>query len=225
MLELDVRLSKDGIPIVFHDNSLARVTGRRSGSVSSRTSSFLVNLDLGEGFRICTLEQALSELLPRIPVNVELKFSSLNYRPLVLAVGQLIERLEAQERVLVSSFFHQSIEILNRHWPHIATAPLFGRETGPVHPDDFKRLSKSRKEWKNRLPFPHPAAVLHFPMIDAALVREFSKRELTLLTYTVDEPEEMKRLIGLGVDGIITNRPGILKGVLQETDFTSPTAH
>jgi glycerophosphoryl diester phosphodiesterase len=53
-------------------------------------------------------------------------------------------------------------------------------------------------------------------MIDAPLVERFNRAEATLLTYTVDEPQEMKRLIALGIDGIITNRPALLEGVLSE---------
>lgn len=215
MLELDVRLSKDGIPIVFHDNTLRRVTGRRSGSISSRTSSFLTQLDLGDGQRICTLELALQELAPRVPINVEMKFNHLNYRPLVYAVCEVIERLGVRD-VLVSSFFHQSLEILNREWPYIPTAPLFGGATGEPHIDDLKRLSRARRYWRNTLPFDGPAAVVKHTMIDRSLVKSFSARKLSLLCYTVDEAEEMNRLIDLGIDGIITNRPDILKEVLAE---------
>ncbi|MFA5504465.1 MAG: glycerophosphodiester phosphodiesterase [Vulcanimicrobiota bacterium] len=216
MLELDVRLSKDGIPVVFHDNSLNRITGRKSGSISSRTSVFLTQIDLGSGQRISTLDNALKELIPRIPVNIEMKFNHLHYRPLVFAVIEVIQKNNAQDKVLVSSFFHQSLEILNRNAPHIPTAPLFGRATGPPHDDDLKRLSRSRKNWINALPFEHPAAVLAWDTIDAAMVKRFKQHKLSLLTYTVDNPEDMERLWALGVDGIITNRPDLLGAVLYK---------
>jgi glycerophosphoryl diester phosphodiesterase len=214
MLELDVRLSKDGVPIVFHDNSLTRITGRKSGTISSRTSTFLTQLDLGAGKRISRLDDALRELIPRIPVNIELKFPHMEYRPLVFAVLDAIERNQAQENVLVSSFFHQALEILHRSDPHVATAPLFGKITGKPHDDDLARLSRSRKKWLNSLPFENPAAVVAWTMVDEELVRRFRKSKLTLLIYTVDEPEYMKRLADLGVDGIITNRPDLLDQVL-----------
>lgn len=214
MLELDVRLSKDGVPIVFHDNSLTRITGRRSGSVSSRTSAFLTQLDLGAGKRISKLDDALRELIPRIPVNIELKFSHMEYRPLVFAVIETILKNNAERNVLVSSFFHQSIEILNREKPNIATAPLFGKTTGYPHPDDLKRLSRYRKHWQNDLPFENPAAVVSWHMVDKSMVKQFRRSKLTLLTYTVDDPEWMIKMADLGVDGIITNRPDTLDQVL-----------
>jgi glycerophosphoryl diester phosphodiesterase len=214
MLELDVRLSKDGVPIVFHDNSLTRITGRKSGSISSRTSTFLTQLDLGAGKRICKLNDALRELIPRIPVNIEMKFTHMEYRPLVFAVLDTVRKNQAQDRVLISSFFHQSLEILNRSEPHVPTAPLFGKITGRPHSDDLKRLSRSRKNWKNSLPFENPAAVVGRDMVSEELVKRFRKSKLTLLTYTVDEPEGMISMAELGVDGIITNRPDRLDQVL-----------
>ena len=216
MLELDVRLSKDGVPIVFHDNTLTRITGRRSGTISSRTSTFLTQLDLGSGKRISRLEDALKELIPRIPVNIELKFPHMEYRPLVFAVLDAIKKNRPEENVLVSSFFHQALEILQRSEPHVATAPLFGRITGKPHDDDLTRLSRSRKNWKNSLPFKNPAGVAAWTMVDDELVQRFRKNRLTLLIYTVDELVDMKRMAEFGVDGIITNRPDRLESLLYD---------
>lgn len=214
MLELDVRLSKDGVPMVAHDNTLNRRAGKR-GSVSTRTSRFLMSLDVGSGYKMPSLRTALEQILPRVPVNIELKFNNLNYRPLVGAVVQLIEDMKGQSKVLVSSFFHQSLEILNKQAPKIATAPLFGSNTGPPHPDDVERLASLGK-WHNKLPFRRPAAVVDNKMIDEELARIFRDNKLTLLTYTVDDPDEMRRLIKLGVAGIITNRPNVLNTLLEE---------
>ena len=215
-IECDLQVCTDGVPIVFHDNSLNRITGRKSGSISSRTSAFLTQLDLGSGKRICKLEDALVQLIPRIPVNIEMKFNHLHYRPLVFAVLELLDKHQAQGDVLISSFFHQSLEILNRKNPQVPTAPLFGKMTGAPHDDDLKRISKYRKHWNNNLPFEHPAAVVACDMIDKDMVKRFKKAKLTLLTYTVDEPEEMERLADLGVDGIITNRPDRLDKFLYQ---------
>lgn len=217
MLELDVRLSKDLVPMVCHDATVKRVSGK-AGSIADRTSRHLLSMDLGKGFRFSTLEAALSELVPRVPINVELKFQRPDYRPLVNAVCDVIARLEVGPRILVSSFFHPSLEVVKKRLPEISVAPLFGSLTGPPHEDDlevvFTRAPQSYPA--DIFPFVGRAAVVSWKMIDAALVERFEQGGGTLLTYTVDDPVEMKRLIDLGIDGIITNRPAVLVKLLSE---------
>jgi glycerophosphoryl diester phosphodiesterase len=217
MVELDVRLSKDGVPMVCHDRTIQRISGRR-GVIADLTAKRLTSVDLGNGFRIPTLEAVLAELTPRIPVNVELKFDKPEYRPLATAVCAVIADLGVTPRILISSFFHPSLGIAQRLLPEVAVAPLFGCLTGPPHDDDLSPLfaGPRRKDSPQVYPFAGPAAVVWNKMIDSDLALRFSEAEATLLTYTVDEPEEMRRLIGLGIDGIITNRPAVLQGVLQD---------
>lgn len=217
MVELDVRLTKDGIPFVCHDATIKRVSGK-SGTVADRTAKSLLALDLGNGFRFATLEEALSELTPSIPVNVEMKFERPNYRPLATAVCDVLANLGVGRRILVSSFFHPSLEIVSKLSPETSVAPLFGSLTGRPHDDDlelvFSRIH--RKDVPEVFPFEGPAAVVSHKMIDQALAEKFAQAQATLLTYTVDEPAEMKRLIDLGIDGIITNRPAVLQQLLAE---------
>ncbi len=217
MLELDVRLTKDGVPFVCHDATIKRVSGK-SGSVADRTAKSLLSLDLGNGFRFATLEEALSELTPRIPVNVEMKFERPDYRALATAVCDVIRNLGVERRILISSFFHPSLEIVSKLNPAISVAPLFGSLTGLPHEDDLEVVfSRGRRgDVPDVYPFEGPAAVVSHKMIDSALAERFSQAKATLLTYTVDEPAEMKRLIHLGIDGIITNRPAVLQKVLAE---------
>lgn len=217
MLELDVRLSKDLVPIVCHDATIKRMSGK-PGSIKDLTSRHLLSLDLGRGFRFSTLDMALRELLPRVPVNIEMKFSRPDYRPLVNAVCDVIERLDAGPRILVSSFFHPSLEVAKRRIPELSVAPLFGSFTGLPHEDDlqvvFARPPQTHPP--EVFPFVGRAAVVWNKMIDAALAERFLQAQATLLTYTVDDAEEMRRLIALGIDGIITNRPRVLVDVVAE---------
>ncbi len=217
MLELDVRLSKDMVPMVCHDATVTRISGKR-GSIADRTAKHLLNLDLGKGFRISTLEAALEELVPRVPINIELKFQRPDYRPLVNAVCDVVEKLGAGPRILVSSFFHASLEVVKRRVPEMSIAPLFGSLTGLPHEDDLEVVfgRPIRQHEAGIYPFHGRAAVVSWKMIDEALAQRFAEGNGTLLTYTVDDPAEMKRLIGLGIDGIITNRPAVAVKVLEE---------
>jgi glycerophosphoryl diester phosphodiesterase len=218
MVELDVRLSKDGVPMVIHDRTIHRVSGGRRGVVEQLTAARLATFELRSGYRIPTLEQVLGALAPRIPVNVELKFDRPEYRPLATAVCEVVAKLGVVPRVLVSSFHHQSLLIAEKLLPELSVAPLFGCLTGLPHDDDLQPVfaRAPRRDCPGVYPFCGPAAVVWNKMIDAPLVERFNRAEATLLTYTVDEPQEMKRLIALGIDGIITNRPALLEGVLSE---------
>lgn len=209
MVEFDVQLSSDGIPVLFHDYTLKRLTGRK-GSIRKRTAKYLTNLELPKSLRIPTLRDVLVTVAPQIPLNIELKYNRPHYRPLVEAVCGLVKNLNLERRVIISSFLHESIRLINRYYPEIATAPLYLTAwNGDPHIDDLRLLSH-RRGWKNELPFERPGLVLYHKMIDEELAQRLHDLKLTIMTYTVDEPEEMQRLIDLGVEGLITNRPDLL---------------
>ena len=212
MLELDVWLSGDGVPVVFHDEFLQSADGRRR--ISQYTAAALEDLVLADGVKIPTLERVLTEVLPIVPLNIELKFFDLNYRPMVRAVVKMIGDCRAEDKVLVSSFFHQSLEIVNRAEPKIATAPIFGVPTGAPHPHDLEKLV-ALGGWCNEIGLHRPAAVVDYLMLDDETVTAFHRSGLALVAYTVDDPGDMLRIAKLGVRGIITKRPAVLRQVLD----------
>ncbi len=217
MLELDTRLGRDPVPIVFHDRTLKRMAGR-SGSVAKMSMASLKRVEFSPGVGIPSLGEVLEELIPRVPINIELKYYNYNYRDLMTAVVDVVRELGVERRVLISSFFHYPLHFIAQELPEVEIAPLFGILSGPPHREDLKRVFERPlgEVSEAGLPFAGRCAVVDCKLIDADLAREFERAEATLLTYTVDEPEEMERLIGLGIDGIITNQPGRLAGLLKE---------
>ena len=217
MLELDVWLTADGVPVVHHDEYLSS-GGDKPEQIAEYKAAALEILRLPGGGKIPTLEQVLIELLPQVPLNIELKFFDLNYRPLVKAVVKLLGKAKAERKVLISSFFHQALEVVHWEEPRIATAPVFGLPTGSPHPQDLHKLSKL-EGWPGEIGFHRPAAVVDYLMLDEGLVEEFRSADLALLAYTVDAPEEMRRMVNLGVEAIITKRPAVLRQVLEEYEL------
>lgn len=215
MLEMDVRLSRDGVPLVIHDATLKRITGGRSGSVGNRTARHLKGLDLGDGATIPTLEETLLEIAPLVPINLELKFNKPKYRPLAEGVTEVICRLGLQHRILISSFFHPSLKIVSKTVPELMTAPLFGSLTGPPHDDDLEEIFSGPLHRDTELPFQGRAAVLDHLLVDEALVAKFRRHQASLLVYTVDKPADLARMVKLGVDGVITNRPALAFRILE----------
>jgi glycerophosphoryl diester phosphodiesterase len=219
MVELDVRLSADAVPLVIHDATLRRTTGR-PGSVCQRTARYIRSLDAGSWFdpaysdqRIPTLEEALAFLCPQVPVNVEMKFRRREpVEPLARAVADVLADLGWASRVLVSSFRHEALPLVSQRLADLAVAPLFAPGlTGPPDASTWSWLldqPQGEEPWRGRV------LVLYKGLVDEALLERLRRCDGRALVWTVDEPEEMRRLAALGVDGIISNRPGLLARVL-----------
>ena len=174
----------------------------------------LRGLDLGDG-GIPTLEEALQALVPVLPINLELKFNKPKYRRLVEVTAEVIEGVGYQHRVLVSSFYHQSLSIMRKTLPEVMTAPLFGTNTGPPHPDDLEEIFGRELYPQTELPFQGRVAVIDHNMANRELVEQFHAHQGALLVYTVDKPEHLARMVQVGVDGIITNRPALAHRILE----------
>jgi len=208
-VELDVHLSADGVPVVIHDFTVDATTDG-TGPVAGLTLAQLKQLDAGSTFdpafageRIPTLEEVL-EMEERLFINVELKATGLRDSGLERAVTALIKRCGARDRVLFSSFNPFSLRRARKLAPHIPAGLLYA-------PDLPLPL---RRAWLAPLA-PHEARHPEHTMVDARYMAWARRRGYRVNTWTVDDPEEMRRLIRLGVDGIITNVPDVLHDVLD----------
>jgi glycerophosphoryl diester phosphodiesterase len=208
-VELDVHLSADGVPVVIHDFTVDATTDG-TGPVADLTLAQLKRLDAGSTFdpafageRIPTLEEVL-EMEERLFINIELKTPGLRDSGLERAVTALIKRCGTGDRVLLSSFNPFSLRRAKRLAPHIPVGLLYASDL-PL---------PLRRAWLAPLA-PHEARHPEHTMVDARYMAWARRRGYRVNTWTVDDPEEMRRLIQLGVDGIITNVPDVLRGVLE----------
>ncbi len=211
-IEFDVHLSADGVPVVIHDFTVDATTDGH-GCVADLTLAQLKALDAGSSFdsafageRIPTLAEVLDAVGDRLLLNVELKSTSIHDSGLERTVLGLIEQHGASDRVLISSFNPFSLRRVRRLAPHIPLGLLYA-------PDLPLPL---RRAWLAFLA-PHEARHPEHTMVNARYMSWARKRGYRVYTWTVDEPDEMHRLIALGVDGIITNVPDMLHRVLDET--------
>jgi glycerophosphoryl diester phosphodiesterase len=207
-VEFDVHLSADGVPVVIHDFTVDATTDG-SGRVIDLTLAQLKQLDAGATFdpsfageRIPTLEEVLEALGSRLLLNIELKTTNLHDNGLEQAVIAQVERLALDDSVLLSSFQPLSLRRAKQIAPHIPVGLLYG-------PD----LPLLRHAWLAFLPR-HEARHPKHTMVDASYMAWARRRGYRVNTWTVDDPDEMRRLIDLGVDGIVTNVPDVLRSVL-----------
>lgn len=206
MCELDVQRTADGALVVFHDDTTARweVRGR---PVTHCTLADLRQLDIG-GERVATLAEVCAFARERgMRLNVELK-----ERGIGADVVRLIRSERVADQVLISSFWDEALAEVATVAPDLPRALLMGiptfrpdvrlRESWPFL--DLKRVGAVA--W-------HPA--WQIPLLDhvVPIVRRAGYR---VHVWTVNDPDEMRRFLRLGVDGIITDTPDVLRRMIVE---------
>ena len=198
-VEFDVQLSLDGIPIIFHDEDLRRMTSAK-GLVKDTTFDELLKLnvgtlDLGPTGKIPALKDALSVLPQGTIVNVELKdrgyFSAKTFASTVHGV---LENHKSRLRFLVSSFDMEVLQAFRQ-----------------IARDYYIGMLLSEEDWSaamRKLPVIGPNALHIEPkLFSPCLVRLAKKMGLQLTVWTVNDPNVAKNLIELGADAIITDDP------------------
>jgi glycerophosphoryl diester phosphodiesterase len=208
-VELDVMLTSDGEVVVIHDDTLDRTTDG-SGRVRDMTLSKLKTLDAGSWFdprfagqRIPTLQEVLELIGGRMILDIELKSRSLTDDRLEVKVVELVERNDLVDSAILSSFNPLAIWRVKRLNPRLATGLLYMEDT-PL---------PLRRAWLRPLVRPDGLHPRH-TMVRPAYVCWAKERGYSIIAWTVNDLHEMRRLIGLGVDGVITDRPERLKDLV-----------
>lgn len=203
-IETDVRVTRDGVALAFHDETLERVSDRR-GAVSDLTWSELRGARIHGREPIPRLEEVL-DAWPEVRFVVEPK-SDCSVEPLARA----IRRVGALERVCVGSFSDRRVKrARDLLGPQLCTT-LGRRGVLRLRLASYGLPVGGFVEAAAHVP-------VHFrglPVVDRQLIAAARRRGLEVQVWTVNEEVEMERLIDLGVDGIITDRPGLLKAVLR----------
>jgi glycerophosphoryl diester phosphodiesterase len=201
-VELDVRLARDGELVVFHDHDLRRMAGRAE-RVADLDTGQLARVELTGGERIPRLDQVLEALDPLL-VNIEIKPPGWRgAREVVRAVRACVEHVGAGHRVLVSSFDALVVALVRRTTP-LRTGLLFhARQRRPL-----------RRAWLAPVVRPHalhPEKVL----VDEAAMAGWRRSGYAVNVWTVDDPDEARRLARLGVDAIISNDPAAARAAME----------
>jgi glycerophosphoryl diester phosphodiesterase len=206
-IELDVRLDRDGDVIVAHDRDLARVTaGRDVRRFEDVGRAELSSVDLGGGERIPRLEDVLRWARKRrARVNVELKRDV--SRPALLAwkVVRLVALQHAAPKWLILSSFDPKLVAGVAHLlPWVPVGRLV-ESPGPVP----ARTLAERMLGASAL---HPQASLATP----EAIGPWRRAGLPVNVWTVNEPDEARRLARIGVDALISDEPGNVLRALRE---------
>ena len=199
-IELDVRTCGSGEVVVFHDETLSRMTGSREvRRVDAIDEAALGHVDLGGGARVPRLAEVLHWARDTgVAVNVELKHDVPSRLDLVRKVARDVA--DGRADVLFSSFDPLIVAMLAARAPRVPRA-LLTHAGQPRWADAVLRAS--------RLPFVQ-AVHLERTQATARLVGACLRRGLRVGVWTVNDPREAHDLVGRGAASIITDAPGRL---------------
>lgn len=199
-IEVDVQLTKDGVPVIIHDFTLERTTNG-TGKVGEHLHSELAKLDAGSWFSsefagetIPTLEQLLITGKGKKYLNLELKKTTNLYPQLEEVVIELVRKHRMQDQVLVTSFDHFSIQKVKTLAPELKAGPIISG---------------------NLLLLPEQLTLMHADMVSmdyeflsTALVDQLIATQIEIMAWTVNDQQSMEEVRSLSEQiWICTNHP------------------
>lgn len=218
-MEMDVRVTADGVPVVIHDEDVLRVTGT-AGLVHELDLPQLQSLDAaasfvsvqgeswaGRGICIPTLEAVL-RALPECIFSIDVKQRAPRCEDAVIGV---IRECGMAANVLLGAEDGATSKRLRKMAPE---APSFFSRPAVI--GFYAALRCGLLRWYSP---PHnsmqiPERAFGLPLVTTRLVRHAQRKGIAVIVWTVNEPATMARLLDLGVDGIITDRPDLLQDVI-----------
>jgi len=199
MIEIDLHTTRDGHIVIRHDEHLEGV-----GCLGEATLEQVRQVDAGQGQHVPTLTEVLDAFGEQISFNLELKQGGQGpYAGMEQAALRCVAAHGLQEGTLFSSFFDPILKTLRSLSATVRVALLLSRR----FPQGW--VARARSVGAEAL---NPAA----PLVDGELVEAAHGEGLRVLPFTVDAPDEMRRMLDLGVDGIFTNYPERLRRIVDE---------
>ena len=205
-METDVHVTRDGKLLAFHDDDLSRTCGIQ-GLISeidfAEVSQARVN-----GTEPIPLLEDLIATWPNVHLNIDCK-SDQALQPLEarLAKGDLFDR------VCIGSFSDKRLNHLRDMFGEKLCTSMGPRDVTKLRLGSWVRTTG---KFRNIHAAQVPVSQGPLTIVDKTFVEAAHRAELQVHVWTIDDPIEMKRLLDLGVDGIMTDRPEILKKVMQD---------
>jgi glycerophosphoryl diester phosphodiesterase len=234
-IELDVHATRDRQIVVCHDATIDRTTNH-CGTIAAMTLEELSRVDNaywwiegdvvtpGRGasqnplrgrapddrrYAVATLEE-VATTFPRVLLNLDIKGSAPLVAPYEELLARELRRLELTERVIVASFHDEAIQSFRRFAPNVPTSAataetatfFFSHLEAPVVPPVVA--------------FQVPARFGEIDVVTDSFLEVAHRSRIAVHVWTINDGDEMARLIDLGVDGVISDRPSVLSSLLAE---------
>jgi glycerophosphoryl diester phosphodiesterase len=208
-IEFDVHLTKDGIPVIHHDELLDRTTNG-VGLIGDFTFNELRPLDAAARFHGFFEIQRLPSLREyfelvngtKILSNIELKTGVIHYPSIEQKVLDIIDEFNCREDVIVSSFNHYSIAKFKNLAPDVKIGVL--EESWLINPGVYTKALGAECY--------HP----EYHSLNQKTIDDLRNNNIEIYTWTINDEDDMRAAIAKGLDGIITNHPDQFSKILQE---------
>ena len=221
VFEIDVRLSRDDQVMVFHDATLERTTNG-NGLVRAMDAASLKQLDAafnftqdnqwpqrGTGVQIITLTELL-ERYPGVRVNIDIKDAD---EDAVRAVGRIVEQQDAADRCVLASFHDQQVIRCQLLFPHLKCAMSLAE----IKRYYFRFVTGQLRGNKNVAGlFQVPVSYYGIPLSGRRFIEAIHRGGGEIYIWTINDPQQMKKLLARGVDGIVTDRADLAQAVFKE---------
>ena len=236
-IELDVHATKDRALVVCHDETVDRTTNRR-GEIAQMTLSEIRELDNaywwipGEAvtvgrpdaeypwrgrapadrrFGVATLEE-VAIAVPGLPLNLDIKRTAPDVEPYEELLANELRRLEITDDVVVASFSDVAIASFRAVAPDVLTSAATD-ETAAFF---YAVHGGTEIPALDVCAFQVPATFGEITVVDEAFITAAHRAGIAVHVWTINERDEMERLVDLGVDGIISDTPSVLVDLLNE---------
>ena len=202
-METDVQLTSDGKVVIFHDSDLKRVAGLNK-RINELTLKEIKEIDLINGGRIPSLEETLSSF-PNLRFNIDIKVD--------FAVDQTIKIVNDQDafnRVCLAAFSTNRLNRIRKLTDSNLCSSMGQAEIVKLLFSSFGLNLKTSPGLCAQV----PVSQFGIPIVTKRFIKKVHDLNKFIHVWTIDETEEMYRLIDLGVDGLMTDKPSVLKKAL-----------
>jgi glycerophosphoryl diester phosphodiesterase len=205
MVEFDLRRTADGVIVLFHDRIVRPLSGGNI-PVSRVTLDELSGIAKSRGYRLAVFEEILAEFGSRIPFDVEIKVRGFEEE-----VIRLLDKYPPAFEPVISSFVPGVVKKIKKLRPSLRTGLVLGYSRIPqlniLARPVIDRLITGREV---------DSIHLHRSLASGHVLRKLNAAGAEVYVWTVNDPREMKRFLGMGVNGIVTDKPDLLHGICRE---------
>ncbi len=225
VLESDIRFTKDNVPILYHDETLVRMTGKDE-KVRKKTLDELLQFDLGynfttdvgrtypyrgRGLTVVTLEEALKRF-PDTILNLDIKDT---FKEAPDEVARVLLENQRTEKIMIASFHPKQLKRFRKKAPMIPTS---------AHPNEIRNfvigtMMRSMRFFVRSVKykaFQVPEYYGSLQVVSPRFVAAAHNRDIAVHVWTINDRENMERLLNMEVNGIFTDFPSLLREVLED---------